>query len=55
MAQKMSGARLIAQMLKAHGVTHVFFMDAIMRRVLAEMEGVGIRRILGHSEKAVAY
>ena len=55
MAQKMTGARLIAQMLKAHGVTHVFFMDAIMRRVLAEMEGVGIKRILGHSEKAVAY
>ena len=55
MAQKMKGARLIAQMLKAYGVTHVFFMDAIMRRVLAEMEDVGIKRILGHSEKAVAY
>ena len=55
MAQKMTGARLIAQTLKAYGVTHVFFMDAILRRVLAEMEDVGIRRILGHSEKAVAY
>jgi acetolactate synthase-1/2/3 large subunit len=55
MAQKMTGARLMAQMLKAHGVTHVFFMDAIMRRVLAEMEDAGIKRILGHSEKAVAY
>lgn len=55
MAQKMKGARLIAQMLKAYGVTHVFFMDAILRRALAEMEDVGITRILGHSEKAVAY
>lgn len=55
MAQKMSGARLIAQMLKAYGVSHVFFMDAILRRALAEMEDAGIRRILGHSEKAVAY
>ena len=55
MAQKMTGARLIAQLLKAHGVTHVFFMDAILRRALAEMEDVGITRILGHSEKAVAY
>ncbi len=55
MAQKMTGARLIAQMLKAYGVTHVFFMDAILRRALAEMEDVGIQRILGHSEKAVAY
>src|SRR5262245_38696693 len=55
MAQKMNGARLFAQMLKAYGVTHVFFMDAILRRALAEMEDVGIKRILGHSEKAVAY
>jgi acetolactate synthase-1/2/3 large subunit len=55
MAQKMTGARLIAQMLKAYGVTHVFFMDAILRRALAEMEDAGIRRILGHTEKAVAY
>ena len=55
MAQKMTGARAFAQMLKAHGVSHVFFMDAILRRALAEMEDVGIKRILGHSEKAVAY
>lgn len=55
MAQKMTGARLFAQTLKAYGVTHVFFMDAILRRVLAEMEATGIKRILGHSEKAVAY
>jgi acetolactate synthase I/II/III large subunit len=55
MPQKMTGARLFAQTLKAYGVTHVFFMDAILRRALAEMEGTGIKRILGHSEKAVAY
>ncbi len=55
MAQKMTGARLFAQTLKAYGVTHVFFMDAILRRALAELETMGIRRILGHSEKAVAY
>ncbi len=55
MAEKMNGARLFARMLQAYGVTHVFFMDAILRRALAEMEDVGIKRILGHSEKAVAY
>ena len=55
MAQKMTGARYLAELLKAYGVTHVFFMDAILRRALAEMEAVGIKRILGHSEKAVAY
>jgi acetolactate synthase I/II/III large subunit len=55
MPEKMTGARLIARMLQAYGVTHVFFMDAILRRALAEMEDVGITRVLGHSEKAVAY
>jgi acetolactate synthase-1/2/3 large subunit len=55
MPRKMTGARLIAEMLKAYGVSHVFFMDAILRRALAEMDEVGLKRILGHSEKAVAY
>ncbi|MGZ8229422.1 MAG: thiamine pyrophosphate-binding protein [Burkholderiales bacterium] len=55
MAEKMTGARLFARMLEAYGVTHVFFMDAILRRALAEMEDFNITRVLGHSEKAVAY
>lgn len=55
MAKKMTGARLLAETLKAYGVSHVFFMDAILRRALAEMDEIGIKRILGHSEKAVAY
>ena len=52
---KMKGARAVAQLLKEHGVSHVFFMDAVLRRALAEMEDFGITRVLGHSEKAVAY
>ncbi len=55
MAEKLTGARLFARMLEAYGVTHVFFMDAILRRALAEMEDFNITRVLGHSEKAVAY
>jgi len=55
MPRKMTGARLFAETLKAYGVSHVFFMDAILRRALAEMDELGLKRILGHSEKAVAY
>jgi acetolactate synthase-1/2/3 large subunit len=55
MPQKMTGARLFGQILKSYGVTHLFFMDAVLRRALAEMEDTGIKRILGHSEKGVAY
>ncbi|HUF39512.1 MAG TPA: thiamine pyrophosphate-binding protein [Anaerolineales bacterium] len=52
---KITGARFIAQTLHAYGVTHVFYMDSILRKALAEMEALGIRRILTHSEKAAAY
>ena len=51
----MTGARLFARILQADGVRHVFFMDAVLRRALAEMEDFAITRVLGHSEKAVAY
>ncbi|HTN61647.1 MAG TPA: thiamine pyrophosphate-binding protein [Devosia sp.] len=50
-----SGARYIADYLKAREVSHVFFMDAILRRALIEMEAVGITRVLAHSEAGAAY
>ncbi len=55
MPQKMTGARLFGQILKSYGVSHLFFMDAVLRRALAAMEDTGIKRVLGHSEKGVAY
>ena len=51
----MNGATYFARLLEAYGVTHVFFMDAVLRRALAEMEDTKIHRILGHSEKGVGY
>jgi acetolactate synthase I/II/III large subunit len=50
-----TGAQFMAEMLKGYGVSHVFYVDAILRKTLAEMEQVGIGRILTHSEKAAAY
>jgi acetolactate synthase-1/2/3 large subunit len=55
MRQKMSGARFIAETFKGYGVTHVFFVEAILRRALMAMESLGIQRVLTHSEKAAAY
>ena len=51
----MTGARFLAETLKAYGVSAVFYMPAIVRRALMEMEDVGIRRINTHGEKAAAY
>jgi len=52
---KKTGARYFAQLLEAYGVTHIFFMDAILRRMLAEIEDTNIVRVLGHTEKGVGY
>lgn len=52
---KISGAKFIAETLKGYGVTHIFFVEAILRRGLVEMERLGIHRVLTHSEKAAAY
>ncbi|BBK39961.1 acetolactate synthase large subunit [Allostella sp. ATCC 35155] len=51
----MKGARYIAEAALAVGIDHVFFVDAVLRRALVEMEEVGIRRVLARSEKAAAY
>jgi acetolactate synthase-1/2/3 large subunit len=51
----MTGSRLIAEMLKGYGVTHVFFVPTILMEALAEMDELGIRKILTHGEKAAAY
>ena len=51
----MSGAKFIADTLKAYGVTHVFVVPAILQRALAEMDLVGIKKVITHGEKAAAY
>src|ERR1700710_1893590 len=50
-----TGAEFLARSLAANGTTHVFFIDAVLRRTLIELGALGVTRVLGHSEKAVAY
>lgn len=50
-----TGAGVLARMLAGYGVSHVFFVDAVLRRTLIEVDGLGVRRVLAHSEKAAAY
>jgi acetolactate synthase-1/2/3 large subunit len=54
-SEKKSGARFLAETLKGYGVTHVFFVEAILRKTMVELETLGVLRILTHSEKAAAY
>jgi acetolactate synthase-1/2/3 large subunit len=46
---------LVAEVFKGHGITHVFFVPTILMDALAEMDSLGIRKILTHGEKAAAY
>jgi acetolactate synthase-1/2/3 large subunit len=50
-----TGARFIAETLKGYGVSHVFYVDAILRKTMVDLEELGIRRVITHSEKAAAY
>lgn len=51
----MNGAEWLARSLKASGQTHLFFVDAVLRRTLLELERVGVQPVLAHTEKAAAY
>ena len=53
--EPITGAEFFARSLAANGTTHVFFIDAVLRRTLIELGTLGVTRVLGHSEKAVAY
>lgn len=53
--KKITGSRFIAETLEGYGVSHVFFVPTILTRTLVEMEKLGIKRVLAHTEKSAAY
>jgi len=55
MARPIRGARFLAETLHGYGVTHLFYVEAMLRQTLLALEQLGVRRILTHSEKAAAY
>jgi len=50
-----SGATFIAETLQKYDVTHVFYVESMLRKSLVEMQRLGIKRVVTHSEKAAAY
>ena len=53
---KMTGAQVLAEMLKGYGITHIFHVPAVLRRTMAELEErTNINRIQTHGEKSAAY
>ena len=53
---QLTGAQFLADSLHALGVTHVFFVPAILSHTLAELDRrTPIQRILTHGEKSAVY
>lgn len=52
---QMTGYHLITETMRGYGVSHVFYVESILRGSLAEMDHVGITRVMTHAEKAAAY
>src|SRR3974377_2341562 len=55
MPEAMNGAEWLARALAGGGMTHVFFVESVLRRTLLQLEDLGVTPVLAHSEKAAAY
>jgi acetolactate synthase-1/2/3 large subunit len=53
--EALTGAEWLARTLAANGTSHVFFIDAVLRRTLIELGTLGVTRVLAHAEKSAAY
>jgi acetolactate synthase-1/2/3 large subunit len=50
-----NGAKLFAEIIKGYGLTHVFYVPQVVSKALVAMEGMGVTRVVAHSEKAAGY
>ena len=51
----MTGSRFFAEFLRGYGVSHVFYVPAILPDAMAAMDDTGVTRILTHGETAAGY
>jgi len=52
---RMTGNRFFAEAMRAHGVSHLFYVTSIMDPAMIEVAKVGVQRVVTHGEKAAAY
>lgn len=55
MTGTLTGAEWLARAIASTGTEHVFFIDSVIRRTLIQLEQVGVKRELAHTESGVAY
>src|SRR5262245_7266831 len=52
---RMTGSRYFAEAMRGYGVSHIFYVNSIVREAMDEMSRVGVKRVVTHGEKAAAY
>jgi acetolactate synthase-1/2/3 large subunit len=50
-----TGNQYFAEALRGYGVSHVFYVPSILGGAMAEMDRVGVKKVITHGEKAAAY
>jgi len=55
MDHKMNGYEFIAKTIKGYGVTHIFYVEAMLRMAMKELGELKIKRVMAHTENAAAY
>jgi acetolactate synthase-1/2/3 large subunit len=51
----MDGAAWLARSLSDSGISHLFFVDAVLRQTLLALDPLGVQVTLAHTEKSAAY
>src|SRR6201998_3445347 len=51
----MNGAEWLGRPRAGTGMTHVFFVESVLRRTLLQLGDLGVTHVLAHTEKAAAY
>src|ERR1700692_2895800 len=51
---QINGAEWLARAFAGAGMTHVFFVESVLRRTLLQLSDLGVKPVLAHSEKAAA-
>jgi acetolactate synthase I/II/III large subunit len=52
---RITGAQWLARTIVDSGTTHVFWVDAVLRRTLIELGATKVTRVLAHTEKSAVY
>ncbi len=55
MGKAIKGYKYIADTIAGYGVTHVFYIEAMLRMTLKELNKMGVKGIMAHSENGAGY